>query len=257
MGTSATVSATDTADWAFTHWEGDISSRSRSVTFTMDEAKTVTAVFIFECDVVGCRRDAGGDDGGTSAPEGASVRLADGTFTVSWEAVTGADRYRVRYRNDPEGEWTGLADDDATDTLLEWRPESMACGATYTFQVEAHGDGRASDAEWGPATTMGVVTTDCELQPTFASSEYTFTIAEASAAGTTVGHAAAAPNAGLSYELTSGNEAGAFAIGATSGEITVAGTLDDTVTPSHTLTVLARDGRGGTANATESIDVSQ
>ena len=83
-GSSATVTATDTADWAFTHWEGDISSRARSVTFTMDEDKTVTAVFVFECDVVGCKRDADGADGEPAAPGGAGVRLADDVFTVNW-----------------------------------------------------------------------------------------------------------------------------------------------------------------------------
>ena len=249
--TVARVTATDTDDWAFVRWEGDISSTSRSATVLMDSNKTVTAVFIFECDVIGCRRD----EGQPAAPGSMSVRLANETFTVSWDAMSGADRYRVQYRNDPGNDWTELVDADPTDTVVTWSPESIVCGATYTFQVEARGDGETYTADWGLPETRGVVTTGCELQPVFGSSDYEFSVAEGAEVGTVVGQVAATPDADLSYAITAGNAGGAFAIGAASGEITLAGTLDSSALSSYTLAVRASDGRGGVATATVALTV--
>ena len=254
QGTRASVSAKDTDDWAFVRWEGDISSRSRSTTVFMSRAKTVTAVFVYQCDV-GCRRGAGVDEGGPPTPGNVSVRLAEGTFTLNWDTVPGADRYRVRYRSDPEVVWAPVTDAEPTDALVTWSPESIACGRTYSFQVEARGDGTTYEAAWGPPATLGVVTTDCERRPVFDSANYAFSIAEDSAAGASVGRVAATPDAGLSYAITSGNAGGAFAIGDASGEITVAGALDSSVVASYTLTVRASDGRGGVATATVAITV--
>ena len=133
---------------------------------------------------------------------------------------------------------------------FSWSPESLVCGATYTFHVEARGDGETYTADWGLPETRGVVTTGCELQPVFGSSDYEFSVAEGAEVGTVVGQVAATPDADLSYAITDGNAGGAFAIGAASGEITLAGTLDSSALSSYTLAVRASDGRGGVATAT-------
>ena len=86
----------------------------------------------------------------------------------------------------------------------------------------------------------------------FGSSSYAFSVADSAPAGTVVGQVATDPAAGATYASTGGNAAAMFAIGATSGEITVVGTLDYESTPSHTLTVPAGDGRGGIATTTVS-----
>ena len=190
------------------------------------------------------------------APQNLSATLADETFTIRWDAVTGADRYRVQYRSDPLSAWTDLPDGTPTDTRATWTPAALACGETYTFQVEAHGDASAYSADWGAATTSAaVLTTACDQRPVFGSSRYTFFIAESAVVGATVGDVAASPAAGVSYTITAGNAAGTFAIGAASGQITVAEALDHATAPSYTLTVRASDGRGGAATAAVDIAV--
>ena len=268
---NVTVTATETDDdWAFVRWEIVDVFRSRSEVIRATDAratfaqsiqvngnKDVTAVFIYECDVIGCRRDEG--DGGTSAPATRylSASLESEVFTVDWEAVEGADRYRVQYRSDPESDWVELADAEPTDMVVTWTPPNLACGQTYSFQLEAHGDGSTYAAEWGTALTVDVATIACDSQPAFGSSAYAFSVAAGAEVGTVVGQVATDPAAGVTYAITDGNAAGAFAIGATNGEITVAGDLDGEATPSHTLTVRASDGRGGTATTAVSIAVVQ
>ena len=102
-----------------------------------------------------------------------------------------------------------------------------------------------------------MATIACDSQPAFGSTAYGFSVAAGAEVGTVVGQVATDPGAGVTYAITDGNAAGAFAIGATNGEITVAGDLDGEATPSHTLTVRASDGRGGTATTAVSIAVVQ
>ena len=269
-GRTAIVTATETDPaWAFVRWEIDDVARARSVvtrvtaqanfttTFRVFGDKSVTAVFIFECDAIGgCRTAAGQGEGSVPATRTVTASIENEVVTLDWEAVEGADRYRVRYRSDPEGEWRELPDADATDTQLTWRPAGLACGQTHAFLVEARGDGVAHDAEWGEALPVSVSTVDCDRQPAFPPSGYSFTVAEGAAAGTVVGTVAAESVGGVSYEITGGNAAGAFAIDAESGELTVAGTLDREAPPSHVLTVRASDGAGGVGTTTVSVSVA-
>ena len=59
----------------------------------------------------------------------------------------------------------------------------------------------------------------------------------------------------VTYSITGGNEAGKFAVGANTGEITVVGALNRETVSSYTLTVVASDGRGGTATSSVFITV--
>ena len=72
-------------------------------------------------------------------------------------------------------------------------------------------------------------------------------MAEDAPVGTPVGTAAALDLDGgpLTYALTAGNAAGAFALEATSGMLTVAGALDYETTASYALTLTASDAHGG------------
>ena len=59
------------------------------------------------------------------APQDLSVSLSEGSFTISWSAVTGADQYRVGYRaGGAEGEWTDLH--ATTGTSRTFSPEGGA-----------------------------------------------------------------------------------------------------------------------------------
>ena len=189
------------------------------------------------------------------APRNLDVSLASDSFTVSWDAVAGTDRYRVSYRMDAESDWTELADGAPTDTSATWTPATLACGETYSFQVEARGDGGTYTAEWGTGATSAAETTGCDEQPAFTSSSYAFSIAETAASGTAVEQVAASPGDALAYTITDGNTASAFEIGAASGAISVAGTLDFATTPSYTLTVRVSDGQGGAGTATVVVTI--
>ena len=150
------------------------------------------------------------------APQGLGVSLANGTFTISWSAVTGADQYRVGYRTGgSEGEWTNLA--PTTGTSQTYSPEGgVACGTTYEFRVQARGDGTTYAAEWGATSEPASHTTGaCNSPPVFGSSSYSFSVAENASVWDSVGIVTATdPDEGdsITYHITAGNEAGRFDI---------------------------------------------
>lgn len=82
------------------------------------------------------------------APSGVTLSEANGTFTVSWDAVSGITKYEVQHRIGDATDWTGLPEAQTNSTVFapEGRP---ACGTTYRFRVRAFGDGSMNSAEWG------------------------------------------------------------------------------------------------------------
>ena len=198
-------------------------------------------------------------EGMPSVPENLSVSLSDGSISISWDSVTGAGSYRVQYRTGgSSGEWTNL--DRITDTSMIFNPEGgVLCATTYDFRVQARGDGVIHVADWGAASESVSHTTEaCNQVPAFGSATYDFAVSEDAASGAAVGTVSATdPDAGdgLTYSITAGNGEGAFAVGSSTGSITVAGSLDYETTVAYRLTVEASDGRGGEATATVEIEV--
>ena len=91
--------------------------------------------------------------------------------------------------------------------------------------------------------------------------DQTFTVAENSAAGAAVGTVVASdPDAGqtLSYRITAGNAAGAFAIDSGTGQITVANSavLDYETTPTFALTVRVTDNGSPALSGTATVTVN-
>ena len=97
----------------------------------------------------------------------------------------------------------------------------------------------------------------CYLFPiSVAQSSYSFSVAENTSTGTTVGTVAAIGARGrVTYSITEGNDSGQFAT-TTSGAITVANPLDYEARPSHTLTVRAKDASGMWDDATVTVSVT-
>ena len=127
--------------------------------------------------------------------------------------------------------------------------------ASYTLTVQA-GDGNGGT----DTATVVVTVTKVNSPPAFSSGTYAFTVSESATAGDVVGSVAATDSdAGdeLSYTITAGNAAGKFAMGSADGRVTVAGTLDYATAASHTLTVQAGDGNGGTDTATVVVTVTK
>ena len=86
------------------------------------------------------------------APTRLTATLADGTFTLTWAAMTGAARYEAQYTTDAADAatvtWTALA--EVTATSQTYTPANgPACGTTYRFRVRAYGDGETYTAMWG------------------------------------------------------------------------------------------------------------
>ena len=76
-------------------------------------------------------------------------------MALSWEAVSGAAKYRVEYRARPvaadsdTAAWTTDADTLTTPTHTV---DELTCGTAYQFRVSAYGDGVAHSAAWGAAS---------------------------------------------------------------------------------------------------------
>ncbi|MDE2718085.1 MAG: cadherin domain-containing protein [Chloroflexota bacterium] len=201
------------------------------------------------------------DEGGPPAPDDLAVSFTEGTFSISWSAATGADRYLAMHRvGGADGNWTNL--DSTTSTSQTFTPEDgVACGTTYEFRVQAHGDGETHIADWGaPSGLVSHTTRACNRAPAFGSATYEFSVSEDASTGTSVGTVSAIdPDEGdsVTYSITDGNDESKFSIGSSGGNIAVAGSLDYETVSSYTLTVEASDGKeGSTSSATVEISVT-
>ncbi len=199
------------------------------------------------------------EGGPVPAPEGVSVTLSAGTFTVSWNAVAGAARYEAQQRIGTTGDnWESVG--TTTAATLTFTPSGgPACGTTYQFRVRAFGDGIMHTADWGAESDAESVATEaCNIAPQFVAAPYSFSIAENATTTALVGTVSATDDDSdtVMYTITNGNSDGKFSLGDLSGEVTVADVLDYETISSYTLTVEASDGRGGTATTTVAITVS-
>ncbi|MBC6427265.1 MAG: cadherin repeat domain-containing protein [Ekhidna sp.] len=100
-----------------------------------------------------------------------------------------------------------------------------------------------SDGELSATADITINVTDVNEAPTI-TPEQTFSLAEDAANGTAVGTVQAADEEedDLTFTIASGNTGNAFAINASSGAITTAGTLDFETAPTYTLKVSVSDG---------------
>ena len=193
------------------------------------------------------------------APEGVSVTLSAGTFTITWSAVAGSARYEAQQRIGTTGDnWESVG--TTTAATLTFTPSGgPACGTTYQFRVRAFGDGIMHTADWGAESDAESVATEaCNIAPQFVAAPYSFSIAENATTTALVGTVSATDDDSdtVMYTITNGNSDGKFSLGDLSGEVTVADVLDYETISSYTLTVEASDGRGGTATTTVAISVS-
>ncbi len=83
----------------------------------------------------------------------ADLKIREGRIDLSWNAVEGADQYRIQYRIDGSaGKWTNL--EAQTGTSQRFTPEGgLKCGVSHEFRVQAHGDGETHPARWGSRST--------------------------------------------------------------------------------------------------------
>ena len=109
---------------------------------------------------------------------------------------------------------------------------------------------------------MGVNTNpayDCDAIPVPSIGNYSYSIAENSAATTPVGTVVGAGGTGiLNYSIVGGNTGGAFSINVSTGQITVSnsGALNFEATPNYSLTIKVTDANGQTDTGIVSIAVT-
>ena len=196
---------------------------------------------------------------GPPVPGNLAAALTDLTFTLTWDAVTGADKYEVQYTTDAADAqtvtWTAL--DEVTAATQDFDGD---CDATYRFRVRAHGDGYTYPTHWGTesAATEAASTRACNLPPVFAGTPYSFTVAENAVVGASVGTVTANdPDQNtVTYAITAGNTGNVFTIGNGTGEITVAAALDHEAEEEYTLTVTADDGDAASATPSETVTIT-
>ena len=188
------------------------------------------------------------------APTTVTATPAATGLALSWGAVPGATKYQVDYRTSGAEAWTTAANDVTT---AAYTLADLICATAYEVQVRAFGSVDSAAATWSaPSATLAATTSTCP-PPAFGAESYSFSVAENSAAGTAVGTVTATTTGAgaVTYAITAGNDAGAFALDAGTGALTVAGTLDHEATPSVTLTVEARAG-GSQATVTVTVTVT-
>ena len=186
------------------------------------------------------------------APQNVAAGVTDETsVALSWDAVTGAGKYRVEQREDGAADWTT---DDEEITATTHTVDELTCGTTYEFQVSAYGDGAAHTEVWGEASTTLTADTSACGPPGFREESYEFTVSANAAADTSVGTVTATTSSdeAIVYAITAGNTGDVFGIGEATGEITLAGTLG---AGPYELTVSATAG-DQSATATVTITVA-
>ena len=176
------------------------------------------------------------------------------TANLTWAAVSDISNYHVQHREDGEDRWT-TATESATGTAHS--VTRLWCGKTHEFRVGARGDGTTYNERaglWSPTATAAMDA--CTPHPPrFRADSYPFEVAVGGSAGDPVGVVSAIDvnDDAITYSITAGNEAGKFAIGATTGAITLAASLSPTAGVAYTLTVGASDGVSGTGSATVTV----
>ena len=206
------------------------------------------------------------------APTGLSVDSStQTTIRVSWNTVRDAHRYKLERSADGSSGWSSVDDGiSGTSHTLS----GLSCNTTVHFRVSARGDGTPYSTTFGsPSTSVSGTTGDCPTTPVatptptptapsppvFASSTYSFTVAENASAFHVVGQVSAVdPDGGVvTYAIVAGNGEGKFNITHNAGEIVVRGSLDHDTTSSYALTVRATDSSGATSTAAVNITVTE
>ncbi len=162
------------------------------------------------------------------APRGLSTgTITDTSVPLTWGAVANTSKYRVEYR--PWYSSVGTTDIE-TLTTTSHTVDELECDSAYQFRVSAYGSGTTCAAAWSaPSEILAQETSEC-VSPVFYEESYSFEVMEDVATGTEVGTVSATDPQGdaVTYSITAGNTGSTFGIGASTGTITVTGTLNRT-----------------------------
>ncbi len=176
----------------------------------------------------------------------------ESSIPLSWDAVSNSSKYRVEYRAFNSSDWI-TADESLTTT--SHTVDGLTCTSIYRFRVSAHGSGTTYVAVWSePSAVFPAITGTC-IPPVFSDASYSFDVAGNAALASIVGTVSASDSPGdpVSYAISAGNDAGTFAIDASTGDITVAMAIDAQTSSPTALTVEASDASDSTDQASVTI----
>ncbi|WP_428098640.1 fibronectin type III domain-containing protein [Candidatus Rariloculus sp.] len=189
-----------------------------------------------------------------SAPGAPTVERSGRSLSVSWSAPenTGPPmKYDLRYAEMGRG-WRTDAPRNLTKRSAKL--DGLEADTEYEVQVLAHNDEGAS--RWSKSTFKH---TGANAPPAFAEDPgATRNVAENTASGRPIGDAVSADDPEgdeLTYTLE-GLDAGSFRIDSGTGQLRTRAALDHESKASHTLTVKADDGEGGTATIEVTVNVT-
>ncbi len=190
--------------------------------------------------------------GTVSTPTGLGVTATStSSVSLSWDAVTNADAYKLEYGTSTSGLWDSF-ETSSTSVMVTGLTPSTA----YYFRVSAKGNGTSCySTDWsGPSP---VISARLNSPPEFNQATYTREVPEDKSIGYEVVTVSATdPDTGdtVSYSITAGNSEGKFSLGSSGDTITVADTLNYESTTDYSLEVTASDGND-TDTATVNITV--
>ncbi len=159
-------------------------------------------------------------------------------LSVSWQGITpGIKQHWVQYRLKGFTSWNN-ARTDLPAHLRGYRITSgIKCGREYEVRVGAHGDGIAYTNTISMSVLPGSNRTS-PCPPSFSRTSVSHSVEEDTAVGTGLVQVRASGE-DVSHSITDGNVDEAFAIGDTTGWISLAKALDPDVRPRYLLTITA------------------
>ena len=182
--------------------------------------------------------------------------VTETSVPLSWTAVSNTGTYRVDYQVAGGSEWTV---DDETLTSTTHTVDELYCGWHYWFRVSAYGDGTTYAAAWSDPSNDVYSTTGACVYPEFGATSYSFSIMEDAAVDAVVGSVTATDPSGgpITYEMWAGNDDGLFAVGESTGEVTVAADLTGEAGTTVELTVVAWSERRGGRKMTVDVSITE
>ena len=175
---------------------------------------------------------------------------------LSWSAVANTGTYRVEYKKRNDSNWTV---DDETLTGTTHTVDGLYCNSYYRFRLSAYGDGTTHAAAWSdPSHDIDAKTGAC-VYPEYSATPYSFQVIGDAVVDAVVGRVVATDPSGgpITYEMWAGNDDGLFAVGESSGEITVAADLTGEAGTTVELAVLAWSERRGGRKATVEVSITE
>ena len=179
--------------------------------------------------------------------------VTETSVPLSWTAVANTSTYRVEYKTGTSDIWTV---DSETITTTSHTVDGLACGTAHEFRLSAYGSGTTYAAAWSDPSAALTASTGTCVPPVFGATSYSFSVMADAALDAVVGTVSATDTDPVTYAITAGNDDGTFAVGASTGTITVAGALTGQSGTTVTLTVAAQDAVGGEATVEVAVGIT-